>query len=84
MFALISGFLVSGKALAAGVFSRPAASALPLTKPFAQTSLVVRGSPDPALTVQIALAVIAGPQETACGLIRVWSCSFEVDQDDKI
>ena len=25
-------FLVSGKALAAGVFSRPAASALPLTK----------------------------------------------------
>ena len=38
MFALISGFLVSGEALAAGVFSRPAASALPLTKTFAQTS----------------------------------------------
>ena len=32
MLALISQFLVSGKALAAGVFSRPAASALPLTK----------------------------------------------------
>jgi hypothetical protein len=30
---------VSGKALAAGVSSRPAASALPLTTPFAQISI---------------------------------------------
>ena len=57
MFTPNSRVFVSGKALAAGVCRRPAASALPLTEPFAQTSTLAPITATPSACMRMKVGI---------------------------